>query len=106
MNCDVHALLECMEQQHISIAKSGMITSLPARTAIFAAANPVGGHYNRNRSVCHDLVSIYCAFMLTLLCLFIVDITICLVVAHGKYQTTHLAAFSFRSYIYPCGHGG
>lgn len=51
VSCDVHALLECMEQQQISIAKSGMITSLPARTSVFAAANPVGGHYNRNRSV-------------------------------------------------------
>lgn len=51
ISCDVHALLECMEQQQISIAKSGMITSLPARTSVFAAANPVGGHYNRNRSV-------------------------------------------------------
>ena len=42
---------ECMEQQRISIAKSGMITSLPARTSVYAAANPVGGHYNRNKSV-------------------------------------------------------
>ena len=41
-----------MEQQRISIAKSGMITSLPARTSVYAAANPVGGHYNRNKSVC------------------------------------------------------
>lgn len=55
VNCDLHALLECMEQQHISIAKSGMITTLPARTAIFAAANPHGGHYNHSRSVMENI---------------------------------------------------
>ena len=49
------ALLEAMEQQTISIAKAGMIVSLPARTSIFAAANPVGGHYNRSKSVSENI---------------------------------------------------
>ena len=49
------ALLEAMEQQTISIAKAGMIISLPARTSIFAAANPVGGHYNRSKSVSENI---------------------------------------------------
>jgi DNA helicase MCM8 len=51
MTSDQHALLEAMEQQSISIAKSGIVTSLRSRTAVFAAANPVGGNYNRRKSV-------------------------------------------------------
>ncbi|XP_023328014.1 DNA helicase MCM8 [Eurytemora carolleeae] len=49
------ALLEAMEQQSISIAKAGMVCSLPARSAILAAANPVGGHYNRAKTVSENL---------------------------------------------------
>lgn len=55
MTCDSHALLEAMEQQQISIAKSGVVTALKSRTAVIAAANPVGGHYNRKKSVCENL---------------------------------------------------
>ena len=51
MNCDPHSMLEAMEQQQISVAKSGVVTSLKSRTSVLAAANPVGGHYNRNKSV-------------------------------------------------------
>jgi DNA helicase MCM8 len=50
-----HALLEAMEQQSISIAKSGVVTSLRSRTAVLAAANPAGGHYNKRKTVCENL---------------------------------------------------
>lgn len=53
--CDHHALLEAMEQQSISVAKSGVVTSLKSRTSVLAAANPSGGHYNRRKTVCENL---------------------------------------------------
>eukprot|EP00983_Pelagomonas_calceolata_P080166 1155033-Pelagomonas_calceolata.AAC.8 len=44
-----------MEQQSVSVAKAGLVASLPARTAIMAAANPVEGHYNRSKSIAENL---------------------------------------------------
>jgi DNA helicase MCM8 len=49
------ALLEAMEQQAVSIAKSGIVCTLPARTAVLAAANPTGGHYNKDKTVSQNL---------------------------------------------------
>jgi DNA helicase MCM8 len=49
------ALLEAMEQQSVSVAKAGVVCSLPARTSVLAAANPVGGHYNRAKTVSENL---------------------------------------------------
>ncbi|XP_017789947.1 PREDICTED: DNA helicase MCM8-like [Habropoda laboriosa] len=48
-------LLEAMEQQSVSVAKSGVICSLPTRTSILAAANPVSGRFNRSKTVMQNL---------------------------------------------------
>ena len=37
------------------MTKAGVLCSLPARTAILAAANPMGGHYNKANTVSENL---------------------------------------------------
>lgn len=44
-------LHEVMEQQTISVAKAGIITTLNARTSILASANPIGSRYDPTLSV-------------------------------------------------------
>ncbi|CAN7002305.1 unnamed protein product [Brassica rapa subsp. trilocularis] len=55
MTNEHQALLEAMEQQCVSVAKAGLVASLSARTSVIAAANPVGGHYNRAKTVNENL---------------------------------------------------
>ena len=47
MNDSTRSVLhEVMEQQTVSVAKAGIITTLNARTSILASANPIGSRYN------------------------------------------------------------
>jgi DNA replication licensing factor MCM4 len=48
-------LHEVMEQQTVSIAKSGVVCSLNARTAVLASANPVESRYNPKLSVVENI---------------------------------------------------
>ena len=52
MNESTRSVLhEVMEQQTVSIAKAGIITTLNARTSLLASANPIGSKYNVNLPV-------------------------------------------------------
>jgi DNA replication licensing factor MCM4 len=47
--------LSLKEQQTVSIAKAGIITTLNARTSLLAAANPVGSKYDVNLPVTRNI---------------------------------------------------
>lgn len=52
---NLDGLLEAMEQQCVSIAKAGVVASLPARCSIIAAANPKHGSYNMSKTVAENI---------------------------------------------------
>ncbi|OJJ80015.1 MCM DNA helicase complex subunit MCM2 [Aspergillus glaucus CBS 516.65] len=52
---DRTSIHEAMEQQTISISKAGIVTTLQARCAVVAAANPIGGRYNSTAPFSHNV---------------------------------------------------
>jgi len=55
MGADQQALLEAMEQQTVSIAKAGIVCTLPAQTTVVTAANPSKGTWDTTLTLVQNL---------------------------------------------------
>ncbi|EOB11226.1 DNA replication licensing factor MCM4 [Nosema bombycis CQ1] len=52
---DHSALFEAMEEQKVTVAKGGVVCSIPTRATIIAASNPKYGHFNKSKSIRENL---------------------------------------------------
>ncbi|CBZ55406.1 putative DNA replication licensing factor [Neospora caninum Liverpool] len=59
-SADVSALLEAMEHQTVSVVKGSCYCTLPARTAIAAAANPKDGRFIPSKSLSENMKMPHC----------------------------------------------
>jgi len=59
-DADRTSIHEAMEQQSISVSKAGIVTSLQARCAVMAAANPIGGRYDPSLTFAENVCT-FCA---------------------------------------------
>ena len=51
LGADHGALEGVLESEEVTVAKAGVVATLPARTAVLAAANPAGGRYDSKKSI-------------------------------------------------------
>lgn len=54
-NVQTMRCLQPMEQQTVSVSKAGLKVTLKARCTVLAAANPVGGRYDRSRTLMENV---------------------------------------------------
>ena len=84
-------LHEVMEQQTVSITKSGIVCTLNSRTAVLAAANPRESKFNTNRSIVYNI-----SFSYTLLSRF--DLIFIILDKSNEAQDTRLAQHILKLY--------